>query len=160
MSSAPAKRRARPRRHGGLVAGLLGALLLAGPGVVQTELRVDPPTNPALPARRAPTVRSVAEGAPHPISHEHLRQFRNADLLHAADAALGAGDIEEARAILASHHLEMPALSQVEEEALWLLADCVEDPSAERMARVQQFYDDHPASTLRRRLRRLCLETG
>ncbi|MFM2417648.1 MAG: hypothetical protein RL385_2371 [Pseudomonadota bacterium] len=160
MSNAPAVRSSRLWQRAFLVTGLLSALLLAGLGGVDTGRRVDAQTKPAMPAHHLSNKRRVAEGAPHPISHEHVRQFRDVDLLRAADAALGAGQIEEARAILASHHLEMPALSQVEEEALWLLADCVEDPSADRVARVQQFYDDHPASTLRRRLRRLCLEAG
>jgi hypothetical protein len=43
-------------------------------------------------------------------------------------------------------------------EGLLLLADCAERPSPGNTARVQRFYDEHTESTVRRRLRRACLE--
>jgi hypothetical protein len=95
---------------------------------------------------------------PHPITSEHLRLYRDVDLLRAADAAIAKADYERARALLAQHHRDLPGMSSVEEEGLLLLADCAQQPSADNVARVQDFYDEHTESSVRRRLRRVCLE--
>lgn len=95
---------------------------------------------------------------PHPITREHERLFRDVDLLHAADDAIKEGAFESARDLLARHHRELRGMSSVEEEGLLLLADCAEDPNADNLARVQSFYDEHTDSSVRRRLRRGCLE--
>lgn len=99
-----------------------------------------------------------ADGRPHPITQDHRRLYRDLDLLHAADLAIRDERYDEARALLAEHHRELPDLSQVEEEGLLLLADCAEQPNAANVARVQSFYDRHTSSTIRRQLRRTCLE--
>jgi hypothetical protein len=99
-----------------------------------------------------------ADGRPHPITPEHLRRYRDVDLLRAAEIAIKAGNFAEARALVAQHHRELDGMSAPEEEGLLLLADCAEQRSASNMARVQRFYDEHSDSTLRRRLRRSCLE--
>jgi hypothetical protein len=95
---------------------------------------------------------------PHPITSEHARLYRDVDLLHAADEAIKAGAFDSARDLLAQHHRELRGMSNVEEEGLLLLADCAQEPSADNLARVQGFYDEHSESSVRRRLRRACLE--
>jgi hypothetical protein len=100
------------------------------------------------------------DGRPHPITPDHLRLYRDADLLRAADAAIRAGRFDDARGLLAQHRRELSGMSAREEEGLLLLADCAERRSAHSVARVQRFYDEHTDSTLRRRLRRGCLEAG
>jgi hypothetical protein len=95
---------------------------------------------------------------PHPITSEHARLYRDVDLVHAADEAIKEGAFDSARDLLAQHHRELRGMSSVEEEGLLLLADCAEAPSADNVARVQSFYDEHSESTVRRRLRRGCLE--
>jgi hypothetical protein len=95
---------------------------------------------------------------PHPITADHRRLYRDVDLLHAADQAISEQRFAEARALLAQHHRELPGMSPIEEEGLWLLSDCAEQRSAQNVARVQAFYDQHTASSVRRRLRRACLE--
>lgn len=97
-------------------------------------------------------------GAPHPITADHQRLYRDVDLLHAADQAIRLQRYAEARALLAEHHRALPGMSPVEEEGLLLLADCAELRSPASVASVQQFYDRHTASTVRRQLRRGCLE--
>jgi hypothetical protein len=101
-----------------------------------------------------------ADGRPHPITPDHLRLYHDADLLRAADAAIRAGRFDDARARVAQHHRELNGMSAREEEGLLLLADCAERRSAHSVARVQRFYDEHTDSTLRRRLRRACLEAS
>jgi hypothetical protein len=95
---------------------------------------------------------------PHPITRDHERLYRDVDLLHAADEAIQAGAFDRARALLTEHHRELAGMSAVEEEGLWLLADCAEHTSAENVERVRSFYEEHTDSTVRRRLRRACLE--
>ena len=94
----------------------------------------------------------------HPITADHRRLYRDVDLLQAADEAISAQRYAEARTLLAQHHRELPGMSAIEEEGLWLLTDCAEQRSAQNVARVQAYYDEHSASTVRRRLRRACLE--
>lgn len=95
---------------------------------------------------------------PHPITSDHERLYRDLDLLHAADEAIKAGDYDQARTLLAQHHRELGGMSAVEEEGLWLLADCAQHGRADDIERVRDFYEEHTDSTVRRRLRRACLE--
>lgn len=113
------------------------------------------------PPRRvqASAVETLAvEQHPHPITYEHALRFRDADLLHAAELAIARGEYDHAHALLTTHHEELGGFSTVDEEGLWLLADCAEEPTAENVASVQRFYDEHSDSMLRRTLRRACLE--
>lgn len=95
---------------------------------------------------------------PHPITDDHRRLYRDVDLLHAAEEAIDQERFDHARQLLLTHQRELPGMSPLEAEGLWLLVDCVERPNATHTARVQTFYDAHTASTVRRRLRRSCLE--
>jgi hypothetical protein len=95
---------------------------------------------------------------PHPLSADHQRLYRDVDLLHAADEAIAQQRYAEARRLLAQHHAELPGMSAIEEEGLLLLADCAEQRNAQNVARVEDFYQRNTASTVRRRLRRGCLE--
>lgn len=109
-------------------------------------------------ARSAQTGAAAAERHPHPVSADHQRLYRDVDLLQAADEAIAQQRYADARRLLTQHHAELPGMSPLEEEGLWLLVDCAEERSPENLARVQDFYDHNSASTVRRRLRRACLE--
>jgi hypothetical protein len=113
-------------------------------------------------ARQAPAPDHAHErppdGRPHPVTPEHLRLYRDVDLLRAAEAAIRTGRYDEARALVAQHRRELHGMSAPEEEGLLLLADCAEQRSPDNVARVRRFYDQHTDSMLRRRLRRSCLE--
>lgn len=100
------------------------------------------------------------EAHPHPLSADHQRLYRDVDLLHAADEAIAQQRYADARRLLEQHHTELPGMSPVEEEGLLLLVDCAEQHSPEHVARVQEYYDKNSASTVRRRLRRGCLESA
>jgi hypothetical protein len=95
---------------------------------------------------------------PHPITPEHVARYRDVDLLHAAERAILERRFGAARQLLARHRRELPAFSAVEVEGLALLADCVERPGPYALGRVRAFYDRHTDSTVRRRLRRSCLD--
>jgi hypothetical protein len=95
---------------------------------------------------------------PHPITPDHERLYRDVDLLQEADEAIKTGEYARARVLLAQHHRELAGMSAVEEEGLLLLADCAEHGRAEDVERVRSFYEEHTDSSVRRRLRRACLE--
>ena len=104
------------------------------------------------------TASALRAPVPHPISADHARLYLDMDLLSAAERAIKDAHYEEARALLEEHHRALPGMSDVEEEGLLLLADCVEEPSEQNVAVVRAFYDLHTDSTIRRSLRRACLE--
>lgn len=96
---------------------------------------------------------------PHPITAEHLRLYRDADLLNGASQALATRSVAGARALLAQHEREYGATGATEREGLTVLADCIAEPSAATRQRARSFYATHRASTARRQIRRECLET-
>jgi hypothetical protein len=95
---------------------------------------------------------------PHPLTAEHLRIYRDVDMLDAARRALHARDFEKARAILAQHRAEQARAYDDMNEGLTLLADCMQYPSSVTRARAQQFYSEQTQSMVRREIRRECLE--
>ena len=94
----------------------------------------------------------------HPITAEHLRLYREDDLLDGAWQALRRRDFAAARQLVATHQAEYPDSKSHMDEGLLLLADCMQSPSAANKARAQAFYDSKTYSPMRRRLRRSCLE--
>ena len=91
------------------------------------------------------------------ITDEHRRLYRDADLLHDAQAALAGGDASRARTLLVQHAREFPQ-TDADRDGLLIMADCVAQPSPEVRQQAQRFYDQHTASAVRKRLRRTCLE--
>jgi hypothetical protein len=97
---------------------------------------------------------------PHPITAEHVRLYRDVELLDSAWRALERGEFERARTLLREHASEYAA-SRYDDinDGLTILADCMERPSAAARDRAQRFYDEHTSSTTRRRIRKHCLQT-
>jgi hypothetical protein len=96
----------------------------------------------------------------HPITAEHLRLYREDELLNGAWRSLRRRDFARARELVQTHQNEYPASKAHMDEGLLLLADCIEHPGAETRAKAQAFYDTKTFSPMRRRLRRLCLEAS
>lgn len=94
----------------------------------------------------------------HPITAEHLRMYREDELLNGAWRSLRKREFARARELVQTHQNEYPASKEHMDEGLLLLADCMEHPSAETRAKAQAFYDTKTFSPMRRRLRRHCLE--
>jgi hypothetical protein len=114
----------------------------------------EPRAQPVAPPRED----GLGQGShPHPITDDHRRLFRDADLLHGAQDALAAGDALRARVLLAQHAKEYPQ-ADPDREGLFIVADCVAQPSPEIRQRARRFYDERTASSVRKRLRRACLE--
>jgi hypothetical protein len=95
---------------------------------------------------------------PHPITAEHRRLYRDADLIDGAAALLRKGSVAEARALLAQHRAEYSQREGSDNAGLALLADCVERRDAASIGHAQAFYDRYTHSMVRRQIRRQCLE--
>jgi hypothetical protein len=96
---------------------------------------------------------------PHPITPEHVRIYRDVELLDSAWQALKRRDFERARSLLREHASEYASSSYDDiNDGLTILADCMEHPSATTRERARRFYAQRTASTTRRRIRKHCLE--
>jgi len=95
---------------------------------------------------------------PHPITAEHLRMYRDVELLDAAWQALKSRDFARARALLKTHATEYAAGYDDMQDGLTLLADCMQYPSATSRGRAARFYAERTASSMRRRIRTHCLQ--
>jgi len=130
------------------------------------ELRRAPEPKPAVSPLATPDDDATQPAAydptrhAHPITAEHLRMYREDELLNGAWRALRRREFARARELVTTHQSEYPASKEHMDEGLLLLADCMERPSAETRAKAQAFYDTKTFSPMRRRLRRLCLEAS
>lgn len=139
---------------------------------VESDAVVEPPAEVLV--ARAPTLAAVAEPEPesdatetsdydphvhpHPITPEHLRIYREADLHNSAWLALKNGDIARTRELVAEHQRDFPDVNSHMDEGLLVLADCLERPGPETKARAQKYYDTYTYSQMRRRIRKMCLQ--
>ena len=98
---------------------------------------------------------------PHPITVEHVRMYRDVELLDAAWRALEQRDFARAHSLLREHAAEYASSGYDDlNDGLTILTECLEHPGPAIRAHAQRFYDTHTASTARRKLRRYCLEAS
>jgi len=125
--------------------------------------QVDATTLHAPAVRTGSTESTLASTAardrhPHPITAQHRRLYRDADLIDGAAALLRKGSVAEARARLAQHRTEYSPHEGSDNEGLALLADCIERRDATSIERARAFYDRYTHSMVRRQIRKQCLE--
>lgn len=128
----------------------------AEPAPVAPEVMAD--GIPIMPARDdAP--RPYGPVHPHPITPQHRRLFRENALVSGLDDAVDARDAPALRRLLREYRDEYPEDEQQLQDGFELLAECLEHPgAAETRARAHRYWDQQRASTLRRHVRRVCLE--
>jgi hypothetical protein len=157
---------------GACALALLAATLLPSRRQARSERPATPataaPDSAPLPPRKPASTSSAIALAntaapdphrhPHPITAEHRRLYREADLLDGAAASLRKNDVAQARALLAQHGTEYEARS--DSEGLALLADCIEHRDTASLERARGFYDRNIHSMVRRQLRTQCLESA
>ena len=95
---------------------------------------------------------------PHPITPQHERIYRENNLTFALDGAVDNEDVAGIRTLLASYRQEFPEDSLVLQQGYELIANCLQRPGEVTRAAAQRFYDTEIASSLRRHIRRHCLE--
>jgi hypothetical protein len=97
---------------------------------------------------------------PHPITPEHLRLFRENNLIGALNGAMDVQDVAGLRRQLQQYREEYPEDAHVLQDGYELIAKCLERPGPETRAMAQRYYDEELASGLRRYIRRHCLEAS
>jgi hypothetical protein len=95
---------------------------------------------------------------PHPITPQHRRIFEENNRLGAMDGAMDQGDFAALRRMNASYRRDYPEDDHDVQEGYELIADCLEERTPQTIAAARRFWQTHRASTLRRHVRRHCLE--
>jgi hypothetical protein len=111
---------------------------------------------PRLAASQAPPAGALRH--PHPITPQHERIYRENQLTFSLDGAVDVEDAKGIRRLLATYRQEFPEDSLVLQQGYEIIADCLERPGIATRTVAQSFYDTEFASTLRRHVRRHCLE--
>jgi hypothetical protein len=97
-------------------------------------------------------------GHPHPITPRHRRIFEENSRLGAMDGAMDQGDFAALRRMNAEYARDYPEDDHDRQEGYALIADCLEERTPQAIEAARRFWQTHRASTLRRFVRRHCLE--
>jgi hypothetical protein len=113
---------------------------------------------PIKPAGSVPSREEDGPMHPHPITPQHERIFRENNLVGDLNGAMDVKDVAGMRRLLRQYREEYPEDSHLLQDGYAIIAECLERPGPALRARAQRYYDDVLASTLRRYVRRHCLE--
>jgi hypothetical protein len=97
-------------------------------------------------------------GHPHPITPRHRRIFEENNRLGAMDGAMDQGDFVALRRMNAQYRKDYPEDDHDLQEGYDRIADCLEERTPQTIEAGRRFWQTHRASTLRRHVRRHCLE--
>jgi hypothetical protein len=95
---------------------------------------------------------------PHPITPEHRRIFRENGLIGSLNGAMDVGDFAGLRRLNEQYKSEYPEDAHLPQAGYDIIADCLEQRTPENRARAERFFNEERASTLRRYVRRHCLQ--
>jgi hypothetical protein len=95
---------------------------------------------------------------PHPITPAHERIFEENNRVGALNGAMDQGDFVALRRLNAEYRKAYPEDEHVLQEGYDLIADCLEERTPRAVDAARRFWQTHRASTLRRYVRRHCLE--
>lgn len=115
------------------------------------------PTEPETP--RSVSVQPPTEH-PHPITAEHQRLRRERALLAQLDRAIDFHDGRELRELLDRYRREFPEDEQRLQAGYGVIAACLNAPGSNSRVAAASFYAQQRGSSLRRWVRRVCLESG
>lgn len=122
---------------------------------------LSPPT-PSLTsvARNEPQPSAAPEldGHPHPITAQHVKIQRELQLIQQLNDALDLRDARQLRSLIAEYSSEYPDDPNALRAGYERIADCLEVPGERTRDAGRDYYDRERASTLRRYVRRVCLE--
>lgn len=134
---------------------------LGTPRAISVAVRPAPPASHASDAARSERPENETEAEPrrpHPITPAHVRIFRENNLIGRLNSAMDLGDFGELRRLNQQYRSQYPEDAHELQEPYALIADCQEQRSAPARERAQRYWSEHRSSTLRRYLRRYCLE--
>ncbi len=97
--------------------------------------------------------------APHGLTPQHLRIYRENNLVGNLNGAMDVGDVAGLRRLLQQYREEYPEDAHVLQDGYEIIANCLEHPRSSRFREIaQRYYDEELDSGLRRYIRRHCLE--
>lgn len=112
-----------------------------------------------VPIRPAGSAEVNAEGMqPHAITPTHERIYAENNLIGSLNGAMDVKDGPGLRRLLKQYRDQYPEDAHVLQDGYELIANCLEQPSADNRAIAQRYYDEQLDSGLRRYIRRHCLE--
>ena len=97
---------------------------------------------------------------PHPITAEHQRLRRERALLAQLDQAVDFHDGRALGSLLDQYRREFPEDEQRLQAGYGVIAECLNAPGASSRSVAADFYAQQRGSSLRRWVRRVCLESG
>jgi hypothetical protein len=95
---------------------------------------------------------------PHPITPQHRRIFEENGRVGEMNAAMDGGDFSELRRMNAEYRRDYPEDDHVLQEGYDLIADCMEKRTDRAIEAARRFWRTQKASSLRRHVRRHCLD--
>ena len=102
--------------------------------------------------------RGVHDHAPHPFTAERTAIQRQNAVIGALHDAMDARDPEQMRQLVEEYRELDPADVQQLQQGFELIADCLEYGDDESRREAATYYEEARASTVRRFVRRYCLE--
>jgi hypothetical protein len=114
------------------------------------------------PMRRAPLATHELDdelGQPHAITPQHLRIFEENNRIAALNGAMDRGDVVALRRMNAAYRRDYAEDAHFLADGYDLIADCLEQRTAQVVASARRFWERERASSLRRYVRRHCLES-
>jgi hypothetical protein len=133
-------------------------LLQAAP--LSATLRVTPtlPGSSSSAPLQLAAASPTADEHPHPLTPAHVRLQRELQLIGALNDAVDLADAARVRELVARYREHDPTDEHGLQVGYERIADCLERPGEATRALAQEYYDRERASTLRRYIRRHCLE--
>lgn len=95
---------------------------------------------------------------PHPITERHREIQRENGLIMLLNDAMAARKGARMRELVREYRERLPRGSEQLREGYEIIAECLENPSQESRAAGERYYAEHRSSTLRRFVRRYCVE--
>jgi hypothetical protein len=97
---------------------------------------------------------------PHPITPDHRRIFRENDIIRQLSDAMDVEDPAKLHALVKQYREEFPEDGNRLQGGYELIANCLEHPDGSFKPAAQQYFDGELASTIRRFVKRYCLDRG
>jgi hypothetical protein len=113
---------------------------------------------PELAAEPAASAELDPNDHPHPITEEHERLAHQRRLIGALNDAVDLRDARQLRQLIPLYLAEDPADENKLAEGYERIADCLDQPGPASRAAASGYYERERASTLRRYVRRHCLD--
>jgi hypothetical protein len=92
------------------------------------------------------------------MTPQHQRIFKENSILGTLNGAMDVGDVEALRQLNEQYQREFPDDPQQLQSGYSLIADCLDGRTDETRTRAQRYFDEQRGSTLRRYVKRHCLE--